>query len=69
MGRTLKDSFAGHSALIFVVVQVEVQFQMNRMHFINMHYALDSLTNTDIVFPDITKINPILNERHTLKVS
>lgn len=50
-------------------VEVEVQFHLNRMHFMKMHYALDSLTNTDIVFPDVTKINPMLNERHTLKVS
>ncbi|XP_076459401.1 3'-5' exoribonuclease HELZ2-like isoform X2 [Babylonia areolata] len=50
-------------------VEVEVQFQMNRMKFIKMHYALDLLTSTDIVFPDITKINPLLNEHHTLKVS
>ena len=45
-----------------------VQFQMNRLHFMNMHYALDCLSGTDIVFPDITKINPLLNEEHTLKV-
>ena len=58
----------GHITFILIWVQVEVQFQMNRMHFINMHYALDQLTDTDIVFPDVTKINPVLNERHTLKV-
>ncbi|XP_070186287.1 3'-5' exoribonuclease HELZ2-like isoform X2 [Littorina saxatilis] len=50
-------------------VEVEVQFQMDRLHFIRMHYALDCLTSTDIVFPDVTKINPLLNEQHTLKVS
>ncbi|KAL8623914.1 hypothetical protein ACOMHN_054255 [Nucella lapillus] len=50
-------------------VEMEVQFQMDRWHFIRMHCALDCLTNTDIVFPDITKINPLLNEKHTLKVS
>ncbi|XP_076439727.1 3'-5' exoribonuclease HELZ2-like isoform X2 [Babylonia areolata] len=50
-------------------VEVEVQFQINRMHFMNMHYALDALDNTDIVFPDISKINPAINEQHSLKIS
>ena len=50
-------------------LQVEAQFQLNRMHFMNMHYALDALADTDIVFPDVTKINPMLNEQHTLRVS
>ncbi|XP_041364401.1 helicase with zinc finger domain 2-like [Gigantopelta aegis] len=50
-------------------VEVEVQFQMNRIHFCRMHFAVDCLENTDIVFPDIVKVNPQWNERHIFKIS
>ncbi|XP_041364208.1 uncharacterized protein LOC121379626 [Gigantopelta aegis] len=50
-------------------VEVEVQFQMNRIHFCRMHFAVDCLQNTDIVFPDIVNVNPQWNERHIIKIS
>jgi len=37
-------------------VEVEIQFQMNRLPFCQMHYALDLLHNVDVVFPDLSKI-------------
>ncbi|XP_074646768.1 3'-5' exoribonuclease HELZ2-like isoform X2 [Tubulanus polymorphus] len=39
-------------------VHLEVQFQMNRHHLCLMHYALDHLADTDVVYPDIRKITP-----------
>ncbi|GFN76046.1 helicase with Zinc finger domain 2, partial [Plakobranchus ocellatus] len=36
-------------------VQLEVQFQMDRTLFCRMHYALDSLSSTQIAFPDLLK--------------
>ncbi|KAK7471580.1 hypothetical protein BaRGS_00035778, partial [Batillaria attramentaria] len=48
-------------------VEVEVQFQMDRLHFVRMHYALDNMTSTDIVFPDVSKMNPF-NEQHVLRI-
>lgn len=47
---------------------VEVQFQMNRLQFCQMHYAVDQLKSNDMVFPDISKINPDWNEKHTLRL-
>lgn len=49
------------------MTEVEVQFQMDRLHFVRMHYALDALKSTDIVFPDVSKIN-FMNEHHTMKI-
>ncbi|KAK3594867.1 hypothetical protein CHS0354_005940 [Potamilus streckersoni] len=51
------------------VLTMELQFQMNRLFFCRMHFAIDQLNNTEIVFPDVPKINPLRNERHILKVS
>ncbi|KAL3877847.1 hypothetical protein ACJMK2_035491 [Sinanodonta woodiana] len=51
------------------VLTIELQFQMNRLFFCRMHFAIDQLNNTEIVFPDVPKINPLRNERHILKVS
>ena len=39
-------------------VDVEVQFQMDRKPFCIMHYAVDQLSSTDTVFPDLAKILP-----------
>ena len=39
-------------------VTMEVQFQMDRRFFCRMHYALDSLRNKQIVFPDVVKFKP-----------
>ncbi|XP_025107228.1 helicase with zinc finger domain 2-like isoform X5 [Pomacea canaliculata] len=50
-----------------MTAEVEVQFQMDRLHFVRMHYALDSLKSTEIAFPDVTRISS-LNEQHTLRV-
>jgi len=50
------------------LIDVEIQFQMDRLFFCRMHYAVDLLTNEGTVFPDVPKINPLRNEKHTLKV-
>ena len=39
-------------------VAMEIQFQLDRQPFCEMHYALDKLHNVDIVFPDLSKIDP-----------
>jgi hypothetical protein len=49
-------------------VNIEIQFQMNRLPFSLMHLAVDQLKDTDIVFPDVTKIRPELTEKHLLKL-
>ena len=48
--------------------EVEIQFQLNRLTFCQMHYAVDQLENTDIVFPDISKVNQTWNERHIFQL-
>lgn len=50
-------------------LDVEIQFQMDRLFFCRMHYATDQLLSSDIVFPDVPKINPLRNEKHNLKIS
>lgn len=50
-------------------IEVEIQFQMDRMHFCMMHFAIDKMHTTDVVFPDISKYRPLWSERHDLKVS
>ena len=47
---------------------IEIQFQMDRRPFCQMHYAVDQLTNNDIVFPDIRRIIPGANEIQTLTI-
>jgi len=37
-------------------VDVEIQFQMNRLLFSQMLHALDLLTSVDIIFPDLSKV-------------
>ena len=37
-------------------VGVEIQFQMNRLLFCQMHHALELLSNVDVIFPDLSKI-------------
>ena len=51
-----------------LLVNVEIQFQMDRMSFCRMHYAVDQLASPDIVFPDVPKINPLRNEIHNLTI-
>lgn len=46
---------------------IEIQFQMGRLLFCFMHFAIDHLTNTDLVFPDVTKINPVWNVTHNFE--
>ena len=48
---------------------IEIQFQMDRLQFCQMHYAVDLLNNSDIVFPDYSKMAPAWNERHTLHIT
>ncbi|XP_033763482.1 LOW QUALITY PROTEIN: helicase with zinc finger domain 2-like [Pecten maximus] len=50
-------------------IEVEIQFQMDRMHFCMMQFAIDKMNTTDVVFPDISKYRPLWSERHDLKVS
>jgi len=38
-------------------VDVEIQFQLNRLTFCQMHYAVDQLPSTEIVFPDISRVS------------
>ncbi|WAQ96244.1 HELZ-like protein [Mya arenaria] len=38
---------------------VEVQFQLNRLHFCEMHHAVDALSTLDIVFPDTEILNKL----------
>ena len=37
-------------------VNVEIQFQMNRLIFSQMHYAVDNLDCIELLFPDHSKI-------------
>jgi len=39
-----------------VSVDVEIQFQMNRLIFCQMHYAIDQLDCVELLFPDHNKI-------------
>jgi hypothetical protein len=50
-------------------IDVEIQFQMDRLFFCRMHYAIDQLQSSEIVFPDVPKINPLRNEKHNLRIS
>ncbi|XP_048248196.1 helicase with zinc finger domain 2-like isoform X1 [Haliotis rufescens] len=50
-------------------LELEIQFQMFRLHFCRMHFAIDCLKNTDIVFPDFIQLSPDWNEQHVLKIS
>ena len=50
-------------------IDVEIQFQMDRLFFCRMHYAIDQLHSSEIVFPDVPKINPLRNEKHNLRIS
>ena len=47
---------------------IEMQFTMDRRPFCQMHYAVDQLDNTDIVFPDIRRIIPSVNEIQMLTI-
>jgi len=49
-------------------VEVEIQFQMNRLPFCLMHYAIDQMADTAIVFPDVSKINHSWNEKCSLQL-
>jgi len=45
-------------------VNVEIQFQVNRLQFCQMYHALDLLSNVDVVFPDLSKIANIVTIKH-----
>ena len=45
-------------------VDVEIQFQMNRLLFCQMHHALDLLRNVDVIFPDISKVVNFVTIKH-----
>ena len=50
-------------------MSIEVQFQMDRLHFCQMHWAVDRLPETDSVFPDIRRLHSRAYETHTLKLT
>ena len=51
-------------------VDVEIQFQMNRLLFCQMQHALDLLGNVDIIFPDLSKVANFMKTNYkTLTVS
>lgn len=39
---------------IHFVLQVELQFQLNRLPLCEMHYALDRIKDNGILFPDVS---------------
>lgn len=43
-------------------IKLELQFQMDRKLFCRMHFALDSLQTTDVLFPDVVKFRPDMNQ-------
>lgn len=43
-------------------VELEIQFQMDRKFFCRMHYALDSVQTTDVIFPDVVKFKTDINQ-------
>jgi len=45
-------------------VDVEIQFQMNRLLFCQMHHALDLLSNVDVIFPDLSKVANFMKTKH-----
>jgi len=45
-------------------VDVEIQFQMNRLLFCQMHHALDLLIDIDIIFPDPSKVANFMKTKH-----
>jgi len=45
-------------------VDVEIQFQMNRLLFCQMQHALDLLTSVDIIFPDLSKVANLMKSKH-----
>ncbi|XP_012934940.1 helicase with zinc finger domain 2 isoform X2 [Aplysia californica] len=49
-------------------VEIELQFQMDRKFFCRMHYAIDCLTSTDVVFPDVMKFKPNTDQVTSMKV-
>jgi hypothetical protein len=49
-------------------VTLALQFQMDRKPFARMHYALDQLQNTDLLFPDLAKISMGLKEKEILEL-
>ncbi|RUS75490.1 hypothetical protein EGW08_016758 [Elysia chlorotica] len=46
--------------------RLELQFQLDRRFFCRMHYALDSMPGTDVVFPDVVKFKSDTHETNTL---
>jgi hypothetical protein len=64
----MTDNFQSFYKVTHISPVVEIQFQMDRGLFCMMHHAIDSLKSSDIVFPDISKINPQWNEKHVIKV-
>ena len=47
-------------------IPLEIQFQMSRLPFCEMHKAVDLLKDTKIVFPDLSLLKP--GSRQTLNL-
>jgi len=45
-----------------------MQFQMDRLPFCRMHFAVDQLENTDVVFPDVSRIGADWNEKRVFRI-
>jgi len=45
-------------------VNVEIQFQMNRLLFCQMYHTLNVLGSVDVVFPDLSKIVNFVTIKH-----
>lgn len=48
-------------------VEVEMQFQLNRLNFCQMHHAVDQLPSTDLVFPDISRVSQTCDDESLYK--
>ena len=46
--------------------EMEIQFQINRTLFCQMHYAIDEMQNVEIIFPDIRKIHQTIGGRYQI---
>ena len=51
---------------------VEMQFQMERLPFCNMHHAVDLIDNGDmtgLIFPDVSKAIPAWHSQQSVKIT
>ena len=41
-----------------VTIEMEMQMQLDRLPYCRQHHALDSIQDTDLIFPDIRRERP-----------